>query len=134
MWGVSSTMSVASAFSAREVMRVCAPQSSTMYASFLRGQVRVDHRVVEARALEPERHLVGAVVVEHERGDVVPLAEAVRVEGLRQAAAPLLELGERDDLRRVGGRDHRRAPGVGGDVGGGAESCRGGVGAHGLIF
>ena len=80
------------------------------------GQVRVDHGVVEAGALEPERHLVRAVVVRQQDGHVVPGAQPVGVERLGQPARARLELGEGDHGARR--RDHGRPVGVRRHVGG----------------
>ena len=91
-------------------------------------QVRVDHGVVETGALQPERHLVGAVVVGQDHGDVVPGAEPVGVERLGQPARARLELGEGDHRARR--RNDGRAVGVGRRVDGRAVVQREGVGAH----
>ena len=93
------------------------------------GQVRVDHRVVETRTLERERHLVGPVVVGQEHGHVIPRPQTVGEQGLGQAAGTLFELGERDDLAGAG--DDGWPLSVAGGVGGGAEMGGAGVvGAH----
>ncbi len=91
----------------------------------LGGEVRVDHGVVQAGALEPEGHLVGPVVVGQQHRHVVPGPQPVGEQGLGQPARALLELGERHDPARRG--DHGRPLGVGGGVGGGAEMRRAGV-------
>ena len=92
-------------------------------------QVGVDHRVVEARPLQGEGHLVGAVVVGQEDRHVVAGTQPMGEQGLGQAARALLELGERDDLARGG--DDGGALAVAGGVRGGAEMDRAAlVGAH----
>ena len=80
------------------------------------GQVRVDHGVVEAGALQAPGHLVGAVVVGQHHGDTVARAQAVGVEGLGQPARARFEFGVGDDL--AGTSDHGRPVGVGGGEGG----------------
>ena len=92
------------------------------------GQVRVDHRVVQAGALEPERHLMGPVVVGQQHRHVVPRPQPVGGQGLGQPARALLELGEGHDPARGG--DHGGPVGIRGGVGGGAEMRRGRLGAH----
>ena len=61
------------------------------------GQMRVDHRVVETRALEGESHLVGPVVIRQEHGHVIARSQSMGEQSLGQATGPLFELGERDD-------------------------------------
>ena len=54
-------------------------------------QVRVDHRVVEPRALDTEHDFVGPVVVGQKDGDMVSWTKALGEEGVRQPARPLFE-------------------------------------------
>ena len=99
----------------------------------VRRQVPVGERVVDAAALEPEHDLVGPVVVGQQHRHVVARAQAVGVQGLRQAGRALFELGERDDLSRRG--DERRATtGLAGGVGGGAKVGRAGLAGLTALF
>ena len=86
---------------------------------FLGREMRVDHRVVEARALQPERHFVGPVVVGSSTATWSPGPQAMPEQGLGQPAGALLELGKRDHPPRRGD-DGRPVRGDGG-VDGGAE-------------
>ena len=94
------------------------------------GEVRVDHRVVQAGSLQPERHLVGPVVVGQQHGDVVAGPQTAGEQGLRQPARTLLELCERHHL--AGRGDDGRPVRVRGGVDPGTEAARrrGGLGAH----